>query len=104
VSIFDLPNDKKLLEVFPLGTPFMMYEAAYEGLSQTSYGPRPQATVTCGPPDRSGAPEKFRVWGTLAEQAQGLETGDLPCLVRVVKQGNRSVWEPITADDQPLPF
>jgi len=104
VSLFDPPNDKKLAEVFPVGTAFMLYEAEYEGMPDTTFGPRAQATVLAGPADRSGTPERYKVWGTLAEQVQGMETGDLPALVKIGKQGNRNIWVAEVAGQQDIPF
>ena len=96
MGLFDPPNDKKLMEVFPIGTAFMLHDAEYEGFVDTSFGSRCAASVTAGPADQSEKPEKYRVFGTLAEQVRSMETGDLPQMVKVAKQGNRNLWVPVT--------
>jgi len=97
MSLFDPPNDRKLSEAYSTGTPFILYEAEYEGVRDTAFGASAQASVLAGPADRTGTPERYRVWGTLAEQVKGMDDGDLPALVKVGKQGNRNVWVPAQA-------
>lgn len=106
MSIFDPPNDEKLRDEFPDGTPFMLYAGDYEGTRDTTFGPQSSASVTAGPAGKSGAGERkvYKVWGTLAEQVAQMEAGDLPQLVRITKMGNRNVWTPVTSTGEDIPF
>ena len=99
MSLFDKPNDKKLSDVYPPGTAFILYSGEYEGITDTSFGSKPAASVEIGPSDRSGTPERFRVFGTLAEQVRNIEAGDLPQLVKIAKDGQRNIWVPMTVGE-----
>lgn len=95
MSLFDPPNEDRLSDVFPIGTPFMLYEVEYEGIRSTSFGDSAQASVLAGPADRSvGEPARYKVWGNLADQTRNVKGSDLPALVMVQKVGNRHQWAP----------
>jgi hypothetical protein len=97
MSIFDAPNEVKLSDVYAVGTPFMMYEADYEGIRNTAFGQTHVASVKCGAADRSDEPETYRVFGRLAEQIKQLEGSDLPALVCIEKQGRAHNWANVSA-------
>jgi hypothetical protein len=108
MSLFDKPNEDKLSNDYPLGTPFMLYSAEYEGVRNTSFGPSAQATVTVGAVDRTGDTKDYRVFGSLAEQIKNMESGDLPAIVAVERNGRRHVWtqagDSATGSDEDIPF
>lgn len=103
MGMFDKPNEDKLSDDFPEGTPFMLYEAEYEGMKNTSFGESHQATVTAGPADRSGETKDYRVFGRLAEQIKKMESSDLPAIVKIVKYGRAHTWEKVEVS-QDVPF
>lgn len=103
MSLFDPPNEEKLSDVYPEGTPFMLYSAEHEGIRSTTYGDSHQATVSVGDADRKGDPKQYRVFGRLAEQVKQLEAGELPALVTIAKEGRAFVWKPVQAGEE-IPF
>jgi hypothetical protein len=106
MSIFDPPNEKRLSDEYPEGTPFTLYSADYEGVKGTSFGDSHTASVTVGPADRTSEPEVYRVFGRLAEQTKQLEPGDLPGLVCIKKEGRAHIWSKVEAGGQSedIPF
>ena len=106
MGLFDPPNEKKLSEVYPEGTPFMLYIAEHEGVRNTAYGDSHMASVLVGPADRTGEPELFRVFGRLAEQTKQVKPGELPALVTIAKEGRSLAWKPVQpgGSEQDIPF
>lgn len=103
LSIFDQPNEDKLSDDYPEGTPFMLYSAEYEGVKNTSFGPGHQATVLVGPEDRSGENKEYRVFGRLAEQVKKLDAGELPARVKIIREGRAFSWAKAETS-QEIPF
>jgi hypothetical protein len=103
MSLFDKPNEEKLSDNYPEGTPFMLYTAEHEGIRSTAYGDSHQASVLVGPADRSGEPKLYRVFGRLAEQVKQLAPGELPALVTIAKEGRSLTWKPVEPS-QEAPF
>ena len=107
MGLFDPPSTDNFAEVYPEGTPLMLYKAEYEGMLDTSFGRRAAASVLVGAADRSGETTEFRVFGALAEAVKRMEPTDLPALVTVRKDGNAKRWINVaaeTADDNETPF
>ena len=103
MSIFDAPSEEKLSDLYPAGTPFMLYSAEYEGVKNTTFGASHQANVTVGNADRTGETKEVRVFGRLAEMVKGMENDDLPALVTVGQDKRANVWQPVTATED-VPF
>ena len=92
MSIFDPPKQDKLSDDFTQGTLFWLLAAQYDGVQPTSFGESVQASIVACPIGEEHNQKQYRVWGTLAEQVQQMEEGDLPAEVEVVKQGRKNVW------------
>lgn len=104
MGLFDPPNEDKLSEIYPEGTPFMLYEVEHEGIRSTAYGDSHQASVVVGPADRKGDNKQYKVFGRLAEQTKQVAPGDLPALVTIKKEGRALTWEPVTSSGEDIPF
>jgi len=106
MSLFDLPSDERLGEVYPDGMPFILYEVHYEGVRDTTYGASHMASVMVGPRDKSSPPITYRVFGRLAEQTRNVKPADLPGLVRIAQIGRGYAWQKVEAgrEDPELPF
>lgn len=92
MSLFDVPKQEKLSDVFPINTLFWLISASYEGLQPTEYGQSHQATIVACPVAKPDDIKPFRVWGTLAEQVKAVGEDDLPAEVEVTKDGRRNVF------------
>jgi hypothetical protein len=93
VSLTDSPTQKSLLDVYPEGTPFVIQNAWVEGVVPTQYGDRTMAKILVTPLG-GGTPQEFAVWGSLCEQVQQVEEGELPGAFIVVKEGKRYLFKP----------
>jgi hypothetical protein len=103
IGLFDPPNEDKLSEIYPEGTPFMLYEVEHEGIRSTAFGDSHQASVMVGAADRKDNPKQYRVFGRLAEQTKQVAHGDLPALVTIKKEGRALTWAPVgTSEDVPF--
>jgi hypothetical protein len=92
VSLTDRPQQVNLQDVYPAGTPFKIIQAWIEGVVPTEYGDRLMGKIVAEPLD-GGDPHEFAVWGSLAQQVQQLEDGELPMVVNVVKDGRRWLFQ-----------
>jgi hypothetical protein len=92
MSLFDLPKEEKLSDVFEMGEKFWLVYAEYEGVQPTTYGAQPQASISVCPVGQSDEIKNFRVWGVLAKQIEDMEDGDIPAEVFIGKQGRKHVW------------
>jgi hypothetical protein len=105
MSITDAPQTRNLADVYPEGTPFRVTAAWVEGIVPTQYGDRTMAKmlVEAAPaPDGTlaGSPQEFAVWGSLCEQVQQQDEGDLPALLTLKKDGKRWVFVAAEAVEQ----
>lgn len=102
MSLFDQQSSSfvTLEEAFPAGAPFLVAWATFDGEQDTSFGPRPRATVHALPniPSAEDRPTEYFVWGPVALQIQAIEEGELPARLSYVK-GRPNRLEPA---DPPL--
>lgn len=98
MGLFDPPSTDNFGDVYPEGTPLMLYKAEYEGMIDTSFGKRAAASILVGAADRSGEASEFRVFGALAESVKRMESTDLPALVTVRKDGRAKRWVNVAAE------
>ncbi len=106
MGITDAPVQVNLTDIYPDGTPFLVESAWVEGVVKTQYGDRTMAKIIAKPCDGGGVAtgqgQEFAVWGSLCEQVQQLEEGDLPAVLKVVKDGKRWLFKATgTAPAQP---
>jgi hypothetical protein len=97
MGLTDPPVTKNLTDVYPEGTPFTLEKAWIEGVVQTQYGDRTMAKVLCTPIG-GGTPQEFAVWGSLCEQVQQIEEGEVPGPYKVVKDGKRWLFADASMD------
>lgn len=97
MSLTDVPKQLKLAEVYPSGIPFLISQAWFEGIVDTTFGKRAMAKVIASPyqgPGVTGAEsQEFALWGTLCEQVQQLEEGDVPGVYTLGQEGKRVVFQ-----------
>lgn len=103
MSLFDPLNEDKLADIYPEGTPFMLYGVLHEGIRPTAYGDTHMASVEAGPVDRSEGPRTYRVFGRLAEACKQVEPGELPAKVVLARVGRAITWQPAPRDES-TPF
>lgn len=98
MGITDVPKQVNLTDVYPEGTPFLCTSAWVEGVVKTQYGDRTMAKILAEdykPGEESGGQgREFAVWGSLCEQVQQLDDGELPMVLAVVKDGKRWLFTP----------
>lgn len=95
MSITDAPTQKSLTDVYPEGTPFIIQRAWFEGVVPTQFGDRSMAKVLVTPIG-GGSPQEFAVWGSLCEQVQQVEEGEIPGAFFVAKEGKRYLFKAAT--------
>jgi hypothetical protein len=88
VGLTDAPKQQNLTDVYPEGTAFWVEKAWVEGVVQTQFGDRTMAKALIASTE-GGQVVEFALWGSLCEQVQQIEDGDLPGYYKVAKEGKR---------------
>lgn len=88
MGLTDAPQQVSLTDVYPPGTAFTVVKAWIEGQVETQFGKRTMGKVLVTPAG-GGEETEFAVWGSLAQQVQQVEEGDLPMTCQVAKDGQR---------------
>jgi hypothetical protein len=101
MSITDSPVQKNLTDVFPPGTPFVIQSAWIEGVVKTQFGDRTMGKVLVSAAE-GGTPQEFPAWGSLCEQIQQVDEGELPGTFTIVKDGKRYLFAPVEDAGDPL--
>lgn len=96
MGLTDAPKQLNLTDVYPEGTPFSMTSAWVEGVVKTQFGDRTMAKAIIEPAG-GGQAQEFALWGSLCEQVQQIEEGDLPGTYCVRKDGKRWLFAPAEA-------
>lgn len=109
MGLTDAPKQLNLQDVYPEGTPFLIQKAWVEGVVKTQYGDRTMAKALITPVG-GGTPQEFSLWGSLCEQVQMIEEGDVPGAYKVIKDPSNpkrflfaSAAEDVAAAPAPAP-
>lgn len=100
MGLTDAPTQLNLTDIYPEGTPFLIRNAWVEGAVDTQYGKRTMAKVIVEPAE-GGQGQEFAVWGSLCEQVQGIDEGDVPGVYQVVKEGKRWLFAAVEGAEVP---
>lgn len=91
MSLTDVPKQQSIDDVYPPGTPFRIILAWVEGVVDTQFGKRTLAKAVVEPATGGQAIE-FSLWGSLCEQVQAIEDGDVPGVFAIGKDGNKKLF------------
>lgn len=100
MGLGDAPKKVNLDDLYPEGTPFLIQKAWVEGVVKTQFGDRTMGKLLVAPVgDPAGQAQEVAVWGSLCEQVQQVEEGDVPGVYRLKKDGQRWLFEPVPDAD-----
>lgn len=100
MGLTDAPQQLNLTDVYPEGQPFLIRNAWVEGVVKTQFGDRTMAKIIAEPAE-GGQGQEFAVWGSLCEQVQQIDEGDVPGVYKVVKDGKRWLFNAV--EGAPVP-
>jgi hypothetical protein len=91
MGMFDKEEQLTKQEFAQNGTPFILRSAEYLGISKhADYGENQKARVVAGPDEENCS--EYVVFGVMADQISRMESGNLPAVVAIVKDGRANTF------------